>query len=88
MPTKRGASKKSPENQTAFGAHKEDSPGKGQPIIVSTSDDRFFTFFHPDYTVGPGVPPGQPLLMRGSWAFTTGRELRRMLVPRTLPRRY
>ena len=29
-------------------------------------------FFHPDYTVGFGIAPNQPL---GSWTITTGREL-------------
>ena len=31
-------------------------------------------FFHPDYTVGPGISPDQP--QSGSQALTAGEELR------------
>ncbi len=30
---------------------------------------------YPDYTVGIGFAPIQPLVISSSWTFTTGREL-------------
>lgn len=30
---------------------------------------------YPDFTVGIGITPNQPLRLSSSWTFTTGREL-------------
>lgn len=29
---------------------------------------------YPDFTVGIGIAPNQPLVLSSSWTFTTGRE--------------
>jgi hypothetical protein len=48
---------------------------KPRPFFPKTKGRDFLAhiFFHPDYTVGSGIAPDQPLY--GSWAMTTGGDL-------------
>ncbi len=58
--------KKNPENKNRFRGM---NPHRDHAVLS-------FTFFYPDYTVGPGIPPGHVLrLCSALVGFTTDREL-------------
>jgi hypothetical protein len=48
--------------------------------VMSTYGKYRVFFSHPDYTVGPGIPPDQPPELAG---FTAGRESQLMLITTT-----
>ncbi len=56
------------------GPHTQAAPNLGI-AHVGTSTRLCWTFFHPDYTVGPGFPPDPTLRLAGlAFAFTADRE--------------
>ncbi|OJG87474.1 hypothetical protein RV16_GL000621 [Enterococcus saccharolyticus] len=47
----------------------------GYLIITKLGKSNTPYLLYPDYTVGIGISPIQPLIKSGSWTITTGREL-------------
>ena len=75
---------KKPENQLVFGAREAGTfPAWVRSMLLptlpvkGTDRRRSFTFSHPDYTVGSGVPP-DPASNSMLAGYTAGRELGRI----------